>query len=171
MFGFRPGCLAMYLARIKGCESSSVLLSKSSHSVRHHTNARTTYISSRSITVTNKSNSLTYTVVSSLDCFSPLVVIIVVGFIDILMVSNSAELRSRLLTMCMLAPESITNFFSSIWIVGAVGIIHSLVGEYNVVLPFSLSLSIFLVRFHVLSRTHHSCLVVSLGDLFSYFTA
>ena len=39
MFGFRPGCLAVYLARIKGCESSSVLLSKSSHSVQHHTNA------------------------------------------------------------------------------------------------------------------------------------
>ena len=27
MFEFRPGCLAVYLARIKGCESSSVLLS------------------------------------------------------------------------------------------------------------------------------------------------
>ena len=39
MFGFRPGCLALYLAHIKGCESSSVPLSKSSHSVQHHTNA------------------------------------------------------------------------------------------------------------------------------------
>ena len=39
MFGFRLGCLALYLVRMKGCEPSSVLLSKSSHNVQHHTNA------------------------------------------------------------------------------------------------------------------------------------
>ena len=55
-------------------------------------------VSSRSITVTNKSNSLTYTVASSLVCTSPLAVT-VVRFFDILMVSNSAELRSFLLTI------------------------------------------------------------------------
>ena len=65
--------------------------------------------SSRSITVTNKSNSLTYTTASSLVCTSPLAVITVVGFFDILMVSNSAELRSLLLSICILAPESTTN--------------------------------------------------------------
>ena len=37
-------------------------------------------------------------------------VITVVGLLDVLMVSNSAELRSRLLTVYILAPESTTNF-------------------------------------------------------------
>ena len=46
-----------------------------------------------------QSNSLTYTVASSLVCTSLLAVITVVGLLDVLMVSNSAELRSRLLTI------------------------------------------------------------------------
>ena len=70
---------------------------------------RTARISSRSITVTNKSNSLTYTLASPLVCTLPLAVITVVGLLDILMVSNSAELRSFLLTISILAPESTTN--------------------------------------------------------------
>ena len=41
---------------------------------------------------------MTYTVASSLVCTSPLAVITVVGFFDVLIVSNSAELRSLLLT-------------------------------------------------------------------------
>ena len=45
--------------------------------------------SSRSITATNKSNSLTYTVASSLVCSSPLAVITVVGLLDVLMFSIS----------------------------------------------------------------------------------
>ena len=49
--------------------------------------------SSRSITAMKKSNSLTCTVASPLVCTSSLAVITVVGFLDILMVSNSAELR------------------------------------------------------------------------------
>ena len=55
---------------------------------------RTAGVSSRSITVTNKSNSLTFSAASSLVCTSPLAVITVAGFLDVLMVSNSAELRS-----------------------------------------------------------------------------
>ena len=59
---------------------------------------------------------------SSLVCTSPLAVITVVGFLDILMVSkNSAELRSFLLTMCILAPESTTNSLSSGSFVDAAG--------------------------------------------------
>ena len=82
----------------------------------------------RSITVTKKSNSLTYTVAPSLVCTSPLAVITVVGFFDVLMVSNSAELRSLLLTICILAQESTTNSLSSGFMVDAAVIIHSLVG-------------------------------------------
>ena len=65
---------------------------------------RTAGVSSRSITVTKKFNSLTYSVVSSLVCTSPVAVITVVALLDVLMVSNSAELRSFLLTMCIVAP-------------------------------------------------------------------
>ena len=74
---------------------------------------RTAGVSSRSITLTSKSNCLTCTVASSLVCTSPLAVITVVGILDVLMVSNSAELRSRSLTICILAPESSTNSLSS----------------------------------------------------------
>ena len=66
-------------------------------------------VSSRSITVTNKSNGLTYTVASSLLCTSPLAVITIIGLLDVLMVSNSAESRSLFLTIYMLAPESTTG--------------------------------------------------------------
>ena len=82
---------------------------------------RTAGVSSRNITVTNKSNSSTCTVAFSRVCTSPLAVITVVGLLDVLMVSNSAELRSRLLTMCILAPESTTNCFSSGSFVAATG--------------------------------------------------
>ena len=66
-------------------------------------------VSSRSITLTNKSNSLTFTVASSLVSTSLLAVITVVGLLDVLMVSNSANLKSRLLTVWILARESTTN--------------------------------------------------------------
>ena len=91
-------------------------------------------VSSRSITVTNKSNSLTYTVASSLVCTSPLAVITVVGFLDILMVSNSAELRSCLLTICIPVSESTTNYLSSGSFVDAAGSTHSSAGKWNVTL-------------------------------------
>ena len=70
---------------------------------------KTAGVSSRSFTVTNKSNSLTYTIASSFVCTSPMAVTTVVGLSETLAVSNSAALRSFLLNMCMLAPESTTN--------------------------------------------------------------
>ena len=48
---------------------------------------------SRSITITNKSISRTYTVASSLLGTSPLAVTTFLGLLDILMVSNSADLK------------------------------------------------------------------------------
>ena len=66
-------------------------------------------------------NSLTYTVASSFVGTSPLAVTTVVGLFETLTVSNSAELRSFLLTMCLLAPESTTNSLSSRFIVDAAG--------------------------------------------------
>ena len=84
-------------------------------------------VSSRSISVTNRSNSLTKTVASSLVCTSPLAVVTVVGFLDVLTVSNSAELRSRLLTICILALEYTTNSLSSF--VHPAGSTHSSAGR------------------------------------------
>ena len=51
-----------------------------------------------SFTVTNKSNSLTYTVASSFVCTSPLAATTVVGLLETLTDSNSAEFRSFLLS-------------------------------------------------------------------------
>ena len=59
-------------------------------------------VSWRSITVTNKSNSLTYTVASSVVDTLLLAVTTIVGRAEILTVSYSFELRSLLLTICML---------------------------------------------------------------------
>ena len=99
---------------------------------------RTAGVSFRSITLKNKSNSLTYTVASSRVCTSPLAVISLVGLLDVLMVSNSAELRSRLLTICIPAPESTTNSLSSDSFVDAAGSTHSSAGTKNVALSFEL---------------------------------
>ena len=71
--------------------------------------------------VNQKSNCLTNPVASSLVCTSPLDVITVVGLLDVLTVSNSAESRSFLLTMCMFTPESTTNGS----VVDAAGSTHS----------------------------------------------
>ena len=109
---------------------------------------------SRSMSLTNKSNVLTYTVASSLVCTSPLAVITVVGLLDVLMVSNSAEFMSFSLTMCILAPESTTNSLSSGSLAEALGRTHFSAGEKNVALSFALSLLMFLARFHALLRAH-----------------
>ena len=53
-------------------------------------------VSSRSITVTNKSNSLTYTVASSLVCTSLLALIAVVGLRDVLMVLQLSRVEVSL---------------------------------------------------------------------------
>ena len=90
---------------------------------------RTAGVFSRSINVTNKSSSLTYTIASSFAGTSPLAVTTIIEFFGILTVSNSALLKSFLLTMCMLAPESATNSLSSEFIVDAASKIHSSEGE------------------------------------------
>ena len=79
----------------------------------------------------DKSDCLTYYVASSLVCSSSLVVITIVGLLDVLMVSNSAELRSFLLTICILGPESTTNYLSSGSFVDAAGRTHSSAGKLN----------------------------------------
>ena len=100
---------------------------------------------------------------SSLIFTSLLAVITVVGLLDVLMVSNSAELRSFLLTTCILAPESTTDSLSSGSFVDAAGSTHSSAGSQNVALSLSLSLYMFLARFHALLRAHRCCLSVSIG--------
>ena len=90
---------------------------------------RTAGVSSRNISLIKKSNCLTYIVASSLVCTSPLAVITVVGILDVFMVCNSAELKSFLLTICILAPESTTNSLSSGSLVDAAGSTHSSAGE------------------------------------------
>ena len=92
---------------------------------------RTAGVSSRSITVTYKS-----TVASSFVSTWPLAVTSVVGLVEILTVSYSAELRSRLLTICILAPKSTTNPLSSGSFVDAAGSTHSSAGDFYVALSF-----------------------------------
>ena len=117
----------------------------------------------RSITFTNKFNSLTFTVASSLVRTSPLAVITVVGLLDVLMVSISAELRSFLLTMCILATGiNHKPSFLQLFFVGATGSTHSSAGEQNAAFVFLLErVYVFLTRFHALLRAHRSCLPVS----------
>ena len=88
----------------------------------------------------------------------------VVGFLDIFMVSNLAELRSFWLTRCILAPGSTTNSLSSSSFIDVTGNTHS----SGLVFLFEL---VFLARFHVLPRAHRSCLSLSSRDQSSNFRA
>ena len=63
-------------------------------------------------------------------------VITVVGLLDVLMVSSSAELKTRLLTICILAPESTTNSLSSGSFVDAARCTHSSAGKIECSLVF-----------------------------------
>ena len=91
-------------------------------------------------------------------------------FSETLTVSNSAEFRSFLLNMCMLAPESTTNVPSSRSIVDGAGKLHSLVGE-KVALSVSLSMKNSLANLHASPRAHRSCLSASSWDPSSNFKA
>ena len=118
---------------------------------------RTASVPSRSITVTNRSSTLTYIVASCLVCTSPLAVITVVGFFDILKVSSSAELRSL-----------VTDHMHT-----SSGIHHKLsfLGRLNPLLNKRVKCSLVLVRFelvHILGkipkpllRAHRCCLSAS----------
>ena len=66
----------------------------------------------RSVTFKNKSKSRTFSVASSVACTSPLVIATNVGLFDILTVSNSASLRSFLLLLVLMSPESTANYLS-----------------------------------------------------------
>ena len=67
------------------------------------------------------------------------------------MVSNSADSRSFLLTICMFVPESTTNSLSSGSFVAAAGRTHFSAGEKNVVLSFALSFVIFFGKIPILA--------------------
>ena len=85
-------------------------------------------------TLTSKSTCLTCNVASSLVCTSPLAVITVVELLDVLLLSNSAKLKSRLPTICILALESTRNsLFSDSFCAGSS---HFSAGEQNVALLF-----------------------------------
>ena len=71
-----------------------------------------------------------------------LAVMTVVGLLDVVKVSNSAEFKSFLLIMCIDAPESTTNSLSSSLRFGASRHLFS-EGEKNAVLSFSFFFDIF----------------------------
>ena len=81
---------------------------------------------------------LTQTAASSFVCTSPLAVITVIGLLDVVTVSHSAEFKTFLLIMCIDAPESTTNSLSSRLTVGGEGRHQFSEGEKNVVFLFLL---------------------------------
>ena len=99
---------------------------------------------------------------------SSLTVTTVVGLLETLTVSNSAEFRSFLLNMCIDAPESTT---SSSFIGEGAGRHHSLACDKKGALSFSLIFKILLANLHASSRAHRSCLSVSSWDLSPNFKA
>ena len=133
---------------------------------------RTAGISSGSITVTNKSNSLTYRGFFSglhlaVGRHSPLAV---VGLHDFVKVSISASLKSFLLIICIDAPESTTNSLSSGLRVDAGKHLFS-EGEKNVALSCTFNFNTLLASFHAASRAPCSCHSVSSRDRSSNFGA
>ena len=109
----------------------------------------------------SKSNSLTYTVASSFVCTSPLAVITVLGSLDTHTVSNSADFRSFLLSMCIDAPESTTYYLASGFITDVAETQQTSVVQKKVALSFSLSFGTPLAILHASPRAHRSCLSVS----------
>ena len=80
---------------------------------------------------------------SSCVCTSPLAVMTVVGLLDVVRVSNSAEFKSFLLIMCIDAPESTTNSLSSGLRFDGAGKHQFSEGEKNAALFFSFNFRIF----------------------------
>ena len=116
---------------------------------------------SRICTVTNNSRSWTYTVASSFVCTSPSAVSTVVGFLD---TSNGVQFRwfrSFLLSMCVDAPESTTNYRSSGFVEDGVGNDQTSASDENVALSFSLNLWTLFVISHASLRAHRSRCKVS----------
>ena len=117
---------------------------------------RTTSVSSRSFTVTNKSYSLQHTVAASFVCTSPLAVTTVVGLLETIAVSNSAEFRSFLRSMHIDAVESTTIFLSSGFMTDSAGRHQTSEGEKKIALSVSFSFKIFLASLHTSPWAHRS---------------
>ena len=132
-------------------------------------NDKTAGVSSQTFIVKNISNSLTQTVASSCVCTSPLAVVTVVGLLDVVTVSNSAEFKSFLLIMCIGAPESTTKSLSSSLRFDGAGKHQLSQGEKNAALFFSFNFRKHLASFHAASRAHRSCHSVSSWDRSSNF--
>ena len=115
---------------------------------------------SRTFTVKNISNSLTYTVASSCVCTSPLAVMTIVGLHDFVKVSNSASFKSFSLIICTDAPESTTNSrFSGLRVDAGKQLFSE--GEKNVALSCFFNFNTLLASFHAASRAPRSCHSVS----------
>ena len=98
-------------------------------------------------------------------CTSPLAVITVVGLLDVVTVSHSAEFKPFLLIMCIDAPESTTNSLSSGLIADGASTHQFSEGETNAVLCFSFNFKLFLASLHAASRAHRSCRSSNFGVL------
>ena len=132
---------------------------------------RTAGVFSRSVTVTNKFKR-TKTRASSFASTSLLAVITMVGFFDILKVSNSALLRSILLTMCK-ACSGVHHKLSFLRLYCGCGRQHPLIGRRTECSFFSF-FELFQISWQVLHaspRAHRPHLAVSPGNLSSNFTA
>ena len=95
----------------------------------------------------------------------------VVGLLDVVKVSISAEFKSFLLIMCIDALESTTNFLSSGLRFDGAGRHLFSEGEKNVALFFSFNFRMLLGSLHAVSRAHRSCHSVSSWDRSSNFGA
>ena len=104
-----PCCIFNRLSFLMSCGFWPLHSQEYPRSSQSFPSVRTAGESSRSFTVTNKSNSLTHTVASSFVCTSPLAGTTVVGLLETPTVSDSPECRSFLLNMCIDAQESTTK--------------------------------------------------------------
>ena len=95
----------------------------------------------------------------------------VVGLLDVVQVSISAEFKSFLLIMCIDAPESTTNSRSSGLRFDGAGRHLFSKGEKNVALSCSFNFNTLLASFHAASRAPCSCHSVSSWDRSSNFGA
>ena len=111
---------------------------------------RTASVSSRSLTVTSKSNFLTYTVAASVVCTSPLAVTTVVG----LGIRRSLSLSWSARALMLRNQQQI--HLSSGFTTDGAGKHHSFVGDRRVALSFALICTTFVASLHASPRAHRS---------------
>ena len=85
----------------------------------------------------------------------------VVGHLEVVTVSMSAEFKSFLLITCLDAPECTTNSLSSSSFLDGEGRHHCSVGDKKVDLCVSFTFKIFGTTLHAASRAQCSCHSVS----------